>query len=35
MFPFLRSELPKLANGEESTYSHHMRDAQFKIRTAG
>ncbi|AXJ09360.1 class I SAM-dependent DNA methyltransferase [Arthrobacter sp. PM3] len=35
VFPFLRNELPKMANGEESTYSHHMRDAQFKIPNAG
>lgn len=35
IFPFLRNELPKLANGEDSTYSHHMKDAQFKIPNAG
>ncbi|MBO1268307.1 type I restriction-modification system subunit M [Arthrobacter cavernae] len=35
VFPFLRNELPKLANGEDSTYSHHMKDAQFKIPNAG
>lgn len=35
IFPFLRNELPKLSNGEVSTYSHHMKDAQFKIPNAG
>lgn len=35
VFPFLRNELPTLANGELSTYSHHMRDAQFVIKDAG
>ncbi|MFW0773818.1 type I restriction-modification system subunit M [Paenarthrobacter nitroguajacolicus] len=35
IFPFLRTELTKQSNGEDSTYSHHMKDAQFKIPNAG
>ncbi|MDQ0771499.1 hypothetical protein QF031_004248 [Pseudarthrobacter defluvii] len=35
IFPFLRNELPKQSNGEDSTYSNHMKDAQFKIPNAG
>ncbi|MCG2624688.1 type I restriction-modification system subunit M [Arthrobacter sp. I2-34] len=35
IFPFLRNELTKQSNGEDSTYSHHMKDARFTIPNAG
>ncbi|WP_426939741.1 type I restriction-modification system subunit M [Pseudarthrobacter sp. S6] len=35
IFPFLRTELVQLANGEESSYAQHMRDARFTIPNAG
>jgi type I restriction enzyme M protein len=35
IFPFLRTELVQLANGEESSYAQHMKDARFTIPNAG
>ena len=35
IFPFLRTGLVQLANGEESSYARHMRDARFTIPNAG
>ena len=35
IFPFLRDELTRQSNGEDSTYSHHMKDARFTIPNAG
>ncbi|MEE1621644.1 type I restriction-modification system subunit M [Zafaria sp. J156] len=31
VFPFLRDELTRKADGSDSSYSHHMRDARFTI----
>lgn len=35
IFPFLRTGLVQLANGEESSYAQHMKDARFTIPNAG
>lgn len=35
IFPFLRTGLLQLANGEESSYAQHMKDARFTIPNAG
>ena len=31
--PFLRTDLPRLLGGADSTYAHHMKDARFTIPT--
>ncbi|WP_372697616.1 type I restriction-modification system subunit M N-terminal domain-containing protein [Arthrobacter sp. JSM 101049] len=31
VFPFLRDGLARQANGDDSSYTHHMRDARFTI----
>ncbi|XKH57336.1 type I restriction-modification system subunit M [Citricoccus nitrophenolicus] len=31
IFPFLREELTRQADGSDSSYSHHMKDARFTI----
>lgn len=35
IFPFLRTGLVQLADGEESSYAQHMKDARFTIPNAG
>lgn len=35
IFPFLRTGLVQLTNGEESSYAQHMKDARFTIPSAG
>lgn len=35
IFPFLRTGLVLLANGDESSYAKHMKDARFTIPNAG
>ncbi|MDQ0867407.1 type I restriction-modification system subunit M [Arthrobacter globiformis] len=35
IFPFLRTGLVQLANGDESSYAQHMKDARFTIPNAG
>ncbi|MDJ0355058.1 class I SAM-dependent DNA methyltransferase [Paenarthrobacter sp. PH39-S1] len=34
IFPFLREELPKQSNGEESSYAQHLKGARFTIPSA-
>ncbi len=35
IFPFLRTGLTQRADGEESNYAQHMKDARFTIPNAG
>ncbi|WP_413248489.1 type I restriction-modification system subunit M [Sinomonas flava] len=34
IFPWLREELPKQSNGEESSYTQHLKDARFTVPNA-